>query len=88
MCSRAKNNQDSKLPDLLNSIEKYTTEQERANIEMHIKFDADDNERPRLDNYRFAIQAHVTPSQLGRCFLQDHYQYLFYRVHKKSKFVV
>ena len=88
-CSRTKDNPDSQLPRLLDSVVANTTPQEREQIEFLIKFDDDDDARPTpefLTRYPLRIKTFVWSRGEGRHGLHHAQEYLFAQRDPASRF--
>jgi hypothetical protein len=87
-CSRAKDNPDSGLRRLLDSMVACTTPAERAQVEFLIKFDSDDGERPpdaELAKYPFAVRTFSWSRGEGRHALHHAQEYLFAQRDPRSR---
>jgi hypothetical protein len=88
-CSRTKDNPDSALLRLLDSMAEHTTPAERERVEFLIKFDADDDQRPSdavLAKYPFAIRSFTWSRGEGRHGLHHAQEYLFTQRDPRSRF--
>lgn len=88
-CSRVKDNPDSQLLRLLDSVVAHTTPAEREQIEFLIKLDSDDDERPSaadLAKYPFRIRTFTWSRGEGRHGLHHAQEYLFAQRDPGSRF--
>jgi hypothetical protein len=88
-CSRVKDNPDSQLPQMLDSVMDHTTPTERDQIEFLIKYDDDDDARPPnsfFDRYPFRIRTFVWSRGEGRHSLHHAQEYLFAQRNPASRF--
>lgn len=90
-CSRVKNNPDSNVGRLLDSIVEHTTPAEREQIEVLIKYDSDDDCRPQegfFSQYPFAIKTFTWSRGEGRHGLHNVQEYLFTQRDPRSRFLL
>lgn len=88
-CSRARDNAACELVRLLDSLVQHTTDFERTQLEVLIKFDDDDTHRPAdavLASYPFPIRTYVWSRGEGRHALHHAQEYLFAQRDPRSRF--
>jgi len=88
-CSRAKDNPDSNIKELLDSAVECLSPEERSQVEFLIKFDDDDDERPPdsfFAQYPFAIRTFCWSRGEGRHSLHHAQEYLFAQRDPRSRF--
>lgn len=87
-CSRAKDNPDSGLARLLDSMVACTTPEEQRQLEFLIKFDSDDDQRlpdSVLAKYPFAVRTFTWSRGEGRHGLHNAQEYLFAQRDPRSR---
>jgi len=90
-CSRVKDNPDSNVARLLDSITACTTPAERQQIEVLIKYDSDDDCRPQegfFSQFPFAIKTFTWSRGEGRHGLHNAQEYLFTQRNPQSRFLL
>ena len=90
-CSRVKDNPDSNVERLLDSIVATTTPAEREQLEVLIKYDFDDDCRPQegfFAEYPFAIKTFTWSRGEGRHGLHNAQEYLFTQRDPRSRFLL
>ncbi|NBO92963.1 MAG: hypothetical protein EBV06_11730 [Planctomycetia bacterium] len=90
-CSRSKDNPASNLLHFLDSIPRTTTEAERQQLEVLIKFDDDDDKRPTPEAfsvYPFTIRSWTYSRGEGRHGLHHAQEYLFAQRDPRSRFLL
>lgn len=90
-CSRVKDNPDSAVERLLDSVVATTTPAEREQIEFLIKYDDDDDQRPAdgtFDRYPFAVKTFCWSRGEGRHGLHNVQEYLFTQRDPRSRFLL
>ncbi len=86
--SRVKDNPDSNLPALFASTLQTCTDEELKQIEFLIKFDDDDELRPKEFRYPFPVKTVCYSRGTGRSNLHHFCEYLFTLHDPKSRFVL
>jgi len=90
-CSRVKDNPDSNVGRLLDSVVANTTPEEREQVEFLIKYDTDDDERPSdafFARYPFQIKTFAWSRGEGRHGLHNVQEYLFTQRDPRSRFLL
>jgi glycosyltransferase involved in cell wall biosynthesis len=90
-CSRVKDNPASGLRSFFDSLVKTTTPQERAQLEVLIKFDSDDQDRPGEEffaSYPVTVRTFVYSRGEGRHSLHHAQEYLFAQRDPRSRFIL
>jgi hypothetical protein len=90
-CSRVKDNPDSNVARLLDSMVAQTTPEEREQVEFLIKYDSDDDQRPPEEffaRYPFQIKTFSWSRGEGRHGLHNAQEYLFTQRDPRSRFLL
>src|SRR5438874_439861 len=90
-CSRVKDNPDSNVGRLLDSLVANTTPEEQRQVEVLIKYDSDDDCRPQegfFSQYPFAIKTFCWSRGEGRHSLHNAQEYLFTQRDPRSRFLL
>jgi hypothetical protein len=87
-CSRVKDNPASNIQEFLDSAAAHVRPEERDQIEFHIKYDDDDDQRPPdsfFAAYPFAVRTFVWSRGEGRHYLHHAQEYLFAQRDPRSR---